>query len=361
MRILQLIDSLEAGGAERMAVNYANALQKEISFSALCATRKEGALKESLSPEVSYIFLDKKKSLDFKALFKLRSFVKANRIEFIHAHSSSFFMAVLLKFIYPRIKIIWHDHFGARYLQQKNKNLPLKLASLFFSKVMTINFDNKKWLEDALLTKEIEYFPNFIAFENDSTSFTKLKGESGKRIVFLANLKKPKNHIQFLKAFHKSEPLSKNWSLHLIGKDYQDDYSKEITEYIAKHSLEENVFIYGSCTDTFAILSQADIGVLCSTYEGFPVTLLEYGYANLAVLSTNVGFCSTVIEDGKNGLLFSPTNELEIIYKLNKLSQNSENIMATFAQNLNQTVNEHYTDKSVLQHYLNWLIVNWKK
>ncbi len=361
MRILQLIDSLDAGGAERMAVNYANALQKEISFSALCTTRKEGQLKELLYPEVGYIFLDKKKTLDFKAIFKLRSYVKKNRIEFVHAHSSSFFTAVLLKFSYPKIKIVWHDHFGARYLQPKNKNLSLKFCSLFFAKVLTINFENKKWLEDVLLTKEIEYFPNFIAFENDSTSFTKLKGESGKRIVFLANLKNPKNHLQFLKSFQKSEAVSENWSLHLVGKDYEDEYSKEIKEYIAKHSLEENVFIYGSCTDTFAILSQADIGVLCSTYEGFPVTLLEYGYANLAVLSTNVGFCSTVIEDEKNGLLFSPTNELEIIYKLNKLLVNSEDIITTFARNLNQTVKEHYTDKSVLQHYLNWLIVNWKK
>jgi hypothetical protein len=35
MRVLQIIDSLEAGGAERMAVNYANALANEIDFSAL--------------------------------------------------------------------------------------------------------------------------------------------------------------------------------------------------------------------------------------------------------------------------------------------------------------------------------------
>ena len=33
MRIVQLIDSLEAGGAERMAVNYANALVGNIWFS----------------------------------------------------------------------------------------------------------------------------------------------------------------------------------------------------------------------------------------------------------------------------------------------------------------------------------------
>ena len=44
MRILQIIDSLEAGGAERMAVNYANALAITIEFSGLVATRKEGPL-----------------------------------------------------------------------------------------------------------------------------------------------------------------------------------------------------------------------------------------------------------------------------------------------------------------------------
>jgi hypothetical protein len=32
MRVLQIIDSLEAGGAERMAVNYANALLMKLIF-----------------------------------------------------------------------------------------------------------------------------------------------------------------------------------------------------------------------------------------------------------------------------------------------------------------------------------------
>ena len=57
MRIVQLIDSLDAGGAERMAVNYANALQSKIEFSGLVTTRKEGGLKEQINPKVSYLFL----------------------------------------------------------------------------------------------------------------------------------------------------------------------------------------------------------------------------------------------------------------------------------------------------------------
>lgn len=355
MKILQLIDSLETGGAERMAVSYANALQKEIVFSALCATRKEGQLKEMLLPEVGYLFLDKKKTIDFKAISKLRRYIKKNKIEFVHAHSSSFFIAVLLKFVYPRIKIIWHDHYGARYLQPKNKNLSLKVASFFFAKVLTINFENKQWLESVLLTKEIRCLPNFIATQNDSLSTTKLKGEKGKRIVFLANLKHPKNHLQFLKAFAKSQPFLNGWTVHLIGKDYEDDYSREIKSFIKEKELLDNVFLYGSCTDTFAILNQTNIGVLCSTYEGFPVTLLEYGYAKLAVLSTNVGFCSEIIQNGLDGFLFTPTNELEIIDKLNILSMNNEGLIITFAENLNRTVINKYTDKVVLEQYLNWL------
>ena len=56
MRIIQLIDSLEAGGAERMAVSYANALGKKIEFSGLVVTRKEGPLVNLLDKEVSYFF-----------------------------------------------------------------------------------------------------------------------------------------------------------------------------------------------------------------------------------------------------------------------------------------------------------------
>jgi hypothetical protein len=40
----QLIDSLEAGGAERMAVNYANALAKQMIFSGLRLVVKKGRL-----------------------------------------------------------------------------------------------------------------------------------------------------------------------------------------------------------------------------------------------------------------------------------------------------------------------------
>ena len=95
MRILQLIDSLEAGGAERMAVNYANALATTLEFSSLVATRKEGPLLGEIDSKVIYLFLNKKSKLDFGALWRLRSFVLQYAITHVHAHSTSFFIAFL--------------------------------------------------------------------------------------------------------------------------------------------------------------------------------------------------------------------------------------------------------------------------
>ena len=112
MRILQLIDSLEAGGAERMAVSYANALNRNVGFGALVTTRAEGSLKNQLDKNVVYSFLNRKSTFDFKALLLLRRFVIQNKITHIHAHSSSVFFGALLKLLRPKLRLIWHDHYG---------------------------------------------------------------------------------------------------------------------------------------------------------------------------------------------------------------------------------------------------------
>ena len=65
MRIVQIIDSLEIGGAEKMAINYANALSARYEFSGLVSTRAEGKLLNQWNDSVSYLFLKKKSALDF--------------------------------------------------------------------------------------------------------------------------------------------------------------------------------------------------------------------------------------------------------------------------------------------------------
>ncbi|SEO48773.1 Glycosyltransferase involved in cell wall bisynthesis [Flavobacterium sp. CF108] len=347
MRVVQIIDSLEAGGAERMAVNYANALSGKIKFSGLIATRKQGQLVKQINGKVSYLFLNKKKAIDIKSTFRLRKYIKSNKVEIIHAHGSSFFIAVLVKLTLPRIKIFWHDHYGTRIKESKFKNKTLISLSLFFYSIFVVSNQLKEWNKKNMLCKRVTFVPNFTTEKNDLEKTTNLKGIEGKRIVFLANLKNPKNHILILKSFFELGLKDSDWSLHLIGKDYFDAYSESIKSFIKSNSLEKHIHLYGERNDIPYVLSQGTIGVLSSTEEGFPVTLLEYGLAGLAVVTTNVGYCSEIIKNDYSGLLFNPENELEVKSQLLKITGN-EPLRKRVVKNLKQSILNNYSEEEVI-------------
>ncbi len=291
MRVLQLIDSLEAGGAERIAVTFANALSSHIEDSCLCVTRNEGILRSKVSHEVSYLFLNKKSTLDLSALFRLRKFVKQHKVDIVHAHTTSYFFATLLKIISPGIKLIWHEHHGKRVFTNRSKNKALYLCSFFFKKIITVNEDLQEWCKQHLATKKVVYLPNFV----DQTLFSSEQEERKKQIVCLANLRVPKDHLNLLRAFKKVHGEFPDWELRLIGKDFEDSYSGELKEFVSEHGLKRSVFFEGAKDDIERSLQEARIGVLASESEGLPIALLEYGLARLAVVATNVGYCEKVI------------------------------------------------------------------
>lgn len=354
IRILQLIDSLESGGAERMAVSYANALSRNIGFGALVATRTQGAFKSQLDKNVVYGFLNRKSTFDFKALFLLKRFVVQNRITHIHAHSSSVFFGVLLKFFQPKLQLIWHDHYGKSEMLNKRPVFALKMASCFLSKIISVNQKLVSWAHVKLFCKNVIFLPNFICVPSDNIKqLTYLKGEVGKRIICLANLRPQKNHfllLQIAKEIHKSNP---DWTFHLIGKDFEDSYSNNLKAKINSLGLSEVVFIYGSRVDIPFILSQATIGVLTSESEGLPIAVLEYGLYKLPVISTNVGEIPTVLTD-KEGVLISSYDSCNFVSSLIEMIHD-KNMRFTFAENLHNKIIQNYSEEAVIQLYLKWI------
>ena len=346
MKVLQLIDSLEAGGAERVAVNIANALVTEVSGSYLCSTRKEGLLKASLDSKVGYLFLEKQGAFDQKAILKLKQFVKQEQINIIHAHSSSYFTATLVKLLYPKVKIIWHDHYGnSEFLYQRPKQI-LKLCSYFFNHVFSVNQLLASWAERKLYIKSVSYLPNF-SVENKQSLVTQLKGVEGKRIVCLANLRPQKDHINLLHAFKAISYQHQDWTLHLVGKDFEDDYSNTVKQHIVDLKLSNQVFIYGSCPDTSAILKHCDIGALSSKSEGLPLAVLEYGLASLPTIATNVGQCKEVIIDKQTGLLI-PSSDPESLRRALDYYIDNPLKQELFGNALRQHIDNNFSKKAVI-------------
>lgn len=359
MRILQIIDTLEAGGAERMAVNYANALSETIDFSGLVATRKEGALLNQVVNKVSYLYLNKNSVIDMKALFKLRKFVIQNKVQVVHAHGTSFFIAFLLKLTLPSIKLIWHDHYGDSEFLSKRPLLALKISIPFFDGIIAVNQKLKVWAEQKIKCKNVVYLPNFPSKENNVVAHTILKGILGNRIVCLANLRIQKNHFLLLEVAKIAKESHPDWSFHLVGKDFEDTYSQQIKKRILEYNLEETVFVYGSKQDIKNILEQSSIAILTSQSEGLPVALLEYGWNGIPVVVTNVGEMPLLIQDGINGFV-AATNEPVLFYEYLINLMNSSELRNSLGNALNRTIRENYSEEAVIWRYLDWMKNSYK-
>ncbi len=354
MRILQIIDSLEPGGAERMAVNYANALADTIAFSGLVVTRKEGSLLNQVNDKVSYLCLNKKRTIDLKAFSTLRKFAIENKVKIIHAHSTSFFLAFLLKLSCPAVKLIWHDHYGDSEFLSERPSLALRMMLPFFDGIIAVNQNLKNWAEQKMHFKNVVFLPNFPGKENDALRMTDLKGIKGKRIVSLANLRVQKNHFLLLEVAKKVQISHPEWTFHLVGKDFEDDYSGQIKHLVLEFNLENNVFIYGSKQDVENILEQSTIAILTSRSEGLPVALLEYGWYAKPIVVTNVGEIPLLIQDGVNGLMVETESAKSFYDSLVQLMEN-ENLQNDFGTALQQTINNDYSEKSVIHKYVGWL------
>ena len=343
--ILQLIDSLQVGGAEVLAVNIANSLSKKGIVSHLCATRTEGPLKENIEPTVEYLFLERKKTVDIKCIYKLKNYIKNNNISIIHAHSTSYFMAICIKFTYPKLKIVWHDHFGKSEFLKNTSRLPIQYLSFLFSAVICVNTKLFEWSKEYLMVNKVNFLNNFPFFI-DLRRTTFLKGKTGNRIVHVAGFRRQKDHINLLKAFIIVLKHKPNSTLHLIGKDYNDIYSKLIHDFIKDENLENNVFLYGVRSDIKNILEQADIGILSSESEGLPVSLLEYGLAKLPVVVTDVGECAVVV---KNSLVVVSPKRSDKLANVIVSLINDKVLREKVASELHTEVLENYSRESTIK------------
>ena len=350
IRVLQLIDTLNPGGAERMAVNLANSLKKEVEASFLCCTREEGMLKEELEDGLGYLFLNKKNSLDLEAFCKLREFIKSEQIDLVHAHGTSWFWAVLLKISGLKIKLVWHDHYGESEKLENRDMKFLKPLSKYLDGIISVNNDLKAWAETKLNSPKVIQLNNFILPPEFKNSGIFLKGYSTDfKIICVANFRPQKDHLNLLAAFERLE--EEEISLHLIGADPGTNYSKSVKEKIANS--KKKIFYYGSLSKVSGLLEQADLGVLSSSSEGLPLALLEYAMAGLPVVCTDVGQCKAVTENA--ALLVPPENSKALALAIWEYLNGPESRKRD-ALRLRAGIEEAYSRENILPLFLNFYL-----
>lgn len=344
MKVLQLIDTLNPGGAERMALNYANSLSEVGIESYLVSTRSRGEFVKSLNQNVNYFFLERKKIFDFKAIKKLKRIINTNQIDIVHAHGTSWFIASLCKMRSSNFKLIWHNHYGNSVKMNVLKKNILLRFSVFFDGVISVNNELHLWSENFLRCKNSIHLPNYI----DPVLLSRDKTLNGLNLVCIANLRQEKNHKLLLDAL---DILKTDFDLmvHFIGREYKDEYSENIKNEFKKR--KDYVIFHNSISDPNQILISMDIGVLVSKYEGMPMALLEYGAASLAVIATNVGVCEKLLKN--RGVLIESENLNQLVEAIRTYAANRDQAKSDSIKFHNFIVS-NYTSRVIIPKYLNF-------
>ncbi|GGE10518.1 glycosyltransferase [Psychroflexus salis] len=348
IRVIQLIDSLDAGGGERMAVNLANTLAGKVAFSGLVCTRKEGVLRSLLNTKTVYYYSDKKRIFDFVALRKTLNFINKYQVNIIHAHGSSFFFAFLLKLVDSSLKIVWHDHHGNRINETKHLNNKILIqVSKYFSHVFCVSNDLVKWSKTNLKINSISHINNFVSADtNQNISGTFKLNEPC--IVCVANLRKLKNHFNLINAFKiiKNNDAYKSWKLVLVGDNKNDEYAQSLKKLISNSSLTQEVLILGQRSDVSNIVNQSKIAVLSSDVEALPMALIEYAMAKKPVVVTDVGQCAEVI--GNYGKLVAPNDATALAEAIQFYIENPIEAEKD-AQALHEKVNNEFNPNTIIE------------
>jgi len=277
LKLLNCIDTLLVGGAERVAVDICNLLNDNDDYeSSILVLREEGPLISSLNRSVSIKILNifSKFSLFgwLKLIFAIRGF------DIIHVHMRHTYarvkLAALLSFNYT--PIIFHDHYGDIDFDRK---VPVFLK--FFLKpkfYVGVSQNLTKWaLTDLKISKEnIWVLPNTIYrnFEIDNQK------KNDKKIILVSNIRKTKN-IEFAINLMNFLPYSLDIYGQVIDRKYFE-YLKEISNGLPINFITNE-------NDIFPHINKYFLAIHCAKSETGPLVLMEYLKAGINFITYDTG------------------------------------------------------------------------
>jgi glycosyltransferase involved in cell wall biosynthesis len=127
------------------------------------------------------------------------------------------------------------------------------------------------------------------------------------RLVMVARFGAQKDHPTLLRALAGLRDLP--WELDLVGEGPLLSQTRALA---ASLGLADRVHFLGQRMDVDRILAGAQIGLLITNWEGFPLTILEAMRANLPVVASDVGGVSESVTDGVTGFVV-PQGDVDVL------------------------------------------------
>jgi glycosyltransferase involved in cell wall biosynthesis len=294
---------------------------------------------------VQSLMIEKRNIFSFiQIIFSIIMYCKSHEINIIHSHHRFFDLASSIVKKLMNIKTLTSVQsivYGKKFLSYK--------ADFLIAAGMKV--------KDHL----IEYFniaPQKIKIINNFVVPTELQVVQSKQslmkrlnlndddfvIVFVGRFSKEKGIDVLLKAFCFFQGYN-DIKLVLIGEGEEIEEIKKISSVN-----KNNIKIISPQKQIYDWYNIANLIVLPSRVDPFPLVMLEAGLTKKAFIGSRVDGIAEVIVDEKNGLLVSPGNEHELAAAIKKIYENPE-FAAMLAENLHRKVMEYYTVEKIIPEY----------
>ena len=256
----------------------------------------------------------------FKAMSRLRTFLKKNDIDFIVDVDVIQSAISIPATIGIKTKVVSWEHYNFFWGNKSVvRKISRRLAPVFSCCVVTLTeADAQNYKDNCICKCPIVSMTNFL--ENIPQQTATLDSNI---VLAVGHLIHRKGFDLLIRAWNSITPTTrKDWELHIIGNGEEKE---NILQYLKEYQLLDSVKILSPTTQIQEHYQRASIFAFSSRAEGFPLVLLEAQSFGLPIVSFD---CPTgpaeIVRDNIDGFLISDFDTSNFAQKISLLMSDNQ-------------------------------------
>ena len=240
---------------------------------------------------------------DLRALREIRAALLEVRPEIIAVHSSK--AGILGRIVGRSLDIPtvltahgWNFTPGISFLPAAAYRQIERLAGPLASRIITVSEFDRQLAIDAGITSPDRIVAVYNGIPDVAASLRADPSRTPPRLIMVARFGAQKDHRTLLRALGGLRELA--WELDLVG---DGELMPEMEGLAASLGLKRRIRFLGQRLDVQELLAGAQVSVLATNWEGFPLSILEAMRAGLPVVATAVAGVAESVREGENGYL----------------------------------------------------------
>jgi glycosyltransferase involved in cell wall biosynthesis len=307
MRIVELVNNLEIGGAERLVVDLASALKSRGHHLAVACLRTGGPLEEVLKhARIDVCVLEKGPGPSMRVLSRLAAYLKRSRADVLHSHNPLVHHYGLVAGRLARVPVIVNTIHGPGNVSVRAgfKELLYRAVCEFSDQIVAVcPTACRAFAQTGVIPRrKLIVINNGIRLD----AFLKVRQRiPDGSFVFgiVGRLVTVKDHRSLLDAFSAVLRQHSACRLEILG---DGPLRENLERHASALGISANVVFHGYSADVPGFMGRIDVSILCSLSEGLALTVLESMASALPIVGTDVGETRALVEGAHCGWVCPP-------------------------------------------------------